>query len=269
MHRIIKNQQGRVTHVMASVAAFLGIQGAQAEPVVLDIPREVQLTDQLCWAAVSVMALRAFRNSGVRQLTQRELLVYREAEVRFPRDIDSKKEKELFEKTKRDCDSDLQMCSKLGEPWLYSLFEDRVPEGKALSPGHFRKEIRERGRPVIIEWDYTDVAQDEIHPGGDHFLIVIGIDDSDPQNPLLKVWNPWPTKDAEERLVAAGRGPVVREKWIPYSAYVTPDEFPGLRAIHGGDRYKLRNRKFPLALGYPKLIKLADDHPAQPARRAD
>jgi hypothetical protein len=264
MQRIIGKQKRRGTTMLALFATFLGVRAADAAPVVLDIKREVQLDDQSCWAAVSVMALRAFKASGVEQLSQRELIFYRTARIEFPRDLDDERKKVALGNARRDCDTNLALCSSLGVPWLYSLFSEDLPSGKALAPGHFKKEIKERKRPVIIEWDYSDTD----HSAGDtpeteHFLIVIGYDDTNPDEPMLRVWNPWPTAEREAAILAAGGGPVERESWIPYSTYVNPDSGNGLKAMHEGDRYKLRTKRLALLLGsYPRLVKLGP--PAAP-----
>ncbi len=256
MQRIIQKQNRPAPAVMALFATLLGMRTAQAAPVVLDIEHEIQLNEQSCWAAVSVMALRAFKESGVQQLEQRELVFYREAGIAFPKDLDDNAKVKALNNARTDCGAELAGCRGLGNPWLYSLYSQRVPAGKALAPGHFRKEIKDRKRPVIIGWDYSGTAHSPDTPDGEHFVIVTGYDDTDPDDLKLRIWNPWPTVKREREIEAEGRGPVVREFWISYSAYLNPDDGDGPKAKHEADVYKLRTRRLSLVLGYPALVKL-------------
>lgn len=258
MQRIIQKRDRSGAAMLALFATFVGMRTAASAPLVLDIEREIQINDQSCWAAVSVMALRAFKKSGVEQLTQRDLIFYREANIAFPRDLEDEAKAAALRTARTDCGDNLGLCRGLGRPWLYSLHSQAVPAGKALAPGHFRKEIKDRKRPVIIGWDYgnTDHSSGN-NPQGEHYLIVIGYDGTDRNDPKLRVWNPWPTAEREAEILAAGGGPVVREFWMPYSVYVDPDRGDGLRANHEGDLYKLRTRRLTLSLGYPALVPLA------------
>lgn len=256
MQRIIQKQNRPAPAVLALFATLLGIRSAQAAPVLLDIEREIQLNEHSCWAAVSVMALRAFKRSGVEQLDQRELVFYREAGIAFPRDLDDPVKAAALTNARADCGADLGGCRGLGNPWLYSLHSQRVPAGRALAPGHFRKEIKDRKRPVIIGWDYSDTTHSPDTPGGEHFVIVTGFDDSDPDDLKLRIWNPWPTEEHERRIRAAGGDPVVREFWISYSSYLNPVGGDGHKARHEVDVYKLRTRRLSLTLGYPAFVKL-------------
>jgi hypothetical protein len=264
MQRIIQGRDRSGPAVVALVATFLGIRTAAAAPVQLDIEREIQINEKSCWAAVSVMAMRAFKSSGVEQVPQLELIFYREADIAFPKDRQIAEKAAALKTARDDCTLNMGMCRGLGAPWLFSLHSQNVPPGRALAPGHFRKEIKDRKRPVIIRWDYgnTDHSSGN-NPETEHYLIVIGYDDTDGDDPKLLVWNPWPTAQKEAEIEAAG-GTVVREFWMPYSRYLNPDQGDGLKAVHEGDIYKLRTRRLSLSLGYPALVRLADAVPAAP-----
>ncbi len=254
MQCIIRKQDRRVVVLATLLAAFLCMRAASAAPFILDIEREVQLTDQTCWAAVSVMALRAFKDEGVEQFSQRDLILFHEADVEEPADLRDPEIKAVLKILREeDCKDDLALCSSLGNTYFLGLHSDAVPHGKALTPAHFKKEIVVRKRPVIIQWDYraTDADDDSI-PKVKHYLIVIGYDDSTPE-PMLRLWNPWPTAKREAKIRAAG-GTVEREKWIPYSRYLNPDSGNGVKARHEADEYKLRETMFSIVLGrYPDL----------------
>jgi hypothetical protein len=267
MQCINEKKDRRVTMLFMLLAAFLCMRGAGAAPVELDIPREVQLTDQTCWAAVSIMALRSFEDEGVDQLTQRDLILYREAQIRTPSDLKKPAKKRRLKRLEdEDCKTSLTLCSKPGLTFLYTLRSEEVPMGKALTAEHFKKEIVERRKPVIVQRDYRGVSNDNGDlPVGEHYVIVIGYDDTGPE-PKLLVYNPWPTKNRADLIEAAHRTLGPREEWIPYSQYLNPPANSGFRAAHEGDEYKLR--KFPLLamlLGpYPTL---AEFDP--PSRRID
>ena len=253
MQCIIQKQDRRVFKLVSLLAAFLCMRAATAAPFILDIEREIQLTDQTCWAAVSVMALRAFKDEGVEQYSQRDLILFHEADVEEPADLrDPEIKATLKILREEDCRDDLALCSSLGEAYVLGLHSDTLPHGKALTPAHFKKEIVVRKRPVIIQWDYrgTD-PRDDSTPKIKHYLIVIGYDDSTAE-PRLRIWNPWPTASLEQKIRAAGGAPVVREEWIPYSRYLNPGD--GVKARHEADEYKLRETMLSMLLGrYPSL----------------
>lgn len=260
MHCInIKKQDRRVMTLalFALLAAFLCSRAVAAAPVILDIPREVQLTEQTCWAAVSTMALRANKSSGARQLTQHDIIIFRDLGLDEETDFDDPEIQDAIRLQASDCDDDLALCAGMGTPYLFGLRSEKVPVGKALTFGHFRKEI-DRKSPVIIEWDYRRVVNpDPDDPRAKHYLIVVGYDDSNPSDLKLRVWNPWPTKAKKDLILSEG-GSVEHEFWLPYSKYLNPDGGNRLRARHEGDVYKIR--KTPLLamlLGrYPNLIGL-------------
>jgi hypothetical protein len=257
MQCIIGKQDRRVFTLFALLAAFPCMRSAGAAPVVLDIQREKQLTDQTCWAAVSVMALRAFADDGVDQLTQRDLILYREARINGPADLKKPANKRRLKRLQdEDCKTSLTLCSKPGLTFLYTLRSDEVPLGKALTAEHFKKEIVGRKRPVIIQRDYRGADNpDGDLPSGEHYVIVVGYDDTGPE-PRLRVYNPWPTQKREDAIVAAHRAVEPREEWISYSQYLNPDHGAGFRAVHDGDEYKLRKSALlALMLGpYPPLV---------------
>jgi hypothetical protein len=260
MQCIIEKTGSRVLAHFALLAAFLCMRAAAAAPVVLDIEREKQLTDQTCWAAVSVMALRALEEDGVEQLTQRDLVLYREARIRTPGDLrKAANQRKLKRLREEDCKASLTLCSKPGPTFLYGARSEQVPLGKVLTAEHFRKEIVDRGRPVIIQRDYRGLGDAEGDlPTGEHYVIAIGYDDSGSE-PRLLVYNPWPTRQREEQMVRAGRT-VTRETWIPYSQYLNPPRSAGFRAAHDGDEYKLRKSPL-LAMLLGRYPPLADDPP--------
>lgn len=266
MQCIIQEKDRRVITLLTLLAAFLCMRVAGAEPTVLDIQREIQLTDQTCWAAVSVMALRSLKGDGVEQLTQRDLILFREARINSPADLKKPANKRVLKRLREeDCKDDLTLCSKPGLTFLYTARSEEVPLGKVLTAEHFKKEIKGRKKPVIVQRDYRGVSNGNGDlPSGDHYVIVIGYDDAGPE-PKLLVYNPWPTAEHEAEIERAGRT-VKREEWIPYSQYVNPNTGNGLRATHDGDEYKLRKSSL-LAVMLGAYPTLAEFDP--PSRRID
>jgi hypothetical protein len=236
---------------------------------VLDnIKREVQEGDQLCWAAVSTMAVRAFKGPGFVPPTQRDLVVFKKAEIKTvekrklaehpdvanPRQV---KLRDRLQLARGDCGATGSCNLSSAELWLFDLKSATVPAGKVLSPEHFRFEIGQRQRPVAIRWNYR--GQEPTHGRirtGDHALIVTGF------NPLtheLRVFDPWPANADPDPL------PAPHEKWIPYETYLDPQNEAGMDAVavHQHDEFKLRRVGETAPTGYPPL----DSIPQRVVRR--
>src|SRR5262245_42361624 len=124
----------------------------------LKIKPEVQLDTMLCWAAASVMAIRSFpQRNGFRHATQEEVVIYERCgfDSLLPKKPRQPEKLKLLAAARRVFRSGV--ANAPSNPWLLGLDRARVGEiapGKArmLSREHFRREIVDRKRPVLIRW---------------------------------------------------------------------------------------------------------------------
>jgi hypothetical protein len=216
---------------------------------VLDnIGKEVQEEDQLCWAAVSTMAVRAFPEDGeFRHPTQREIVIYRRAGIKSASDLNkavtgtSPSLKSKLDKAKITCGG-FGLCNALNPDGLhlYELTSTKVGAGKVLTPAHFEIEIDDRNRPVPIRWFYQGLRKTNGRfRNGEHALIVTGYKSATHE---LRIWDPWPALLNPDPLPRPAR------KADPYDTYVDPQNDQGMDAVahHESDQYKLRKgRKIP------------------------
>jgi hypothetical protein len=150
----------------------------------------------------------------------------------------------------------LSGCDLPGDTWLYEVDSTQVAEGMVLTEEHFRKEIRSRKRPVLIQWDYSLVgnAAGQGLPSSQHWLIITGYNSGTHK---VRVFDPWPMDGVTETH------PDRREYWISYDAYIDPQVDLGepVFAVHKFDEYKLRRAGEPepaqaqpgSSEGYPPL----------------
>lgn len=216
---------------------------------VLELQREQQQGVNLCWAAVSTMAVRAFPNeSPDPPITQQLTVVYGLAHVhnrvqkRVTRRIN-------FGNFEERC-SDLTRCDQPFEPWLYRIDSDQVGEGKVLPEAAIAHEIAQR-RPVIIRWNYAGIVPPRVDlPQGAHALIITGYD---AENHKVRIFDPWPP------LNPARPPSSLSEQWHPYEVYVDPQIGMGLpiTAIHKHDIYKMRRINKAAPAGVPAPVPLA------------
>jgi len=223
-----------------------------AGPKVLDLKHEQQQGVNLCWAAVSTMAVRAFPNeSPDPPITQQLTVVYGLSQVhnRVQRWVTRLINFRNFEKR---C-SDLVQCDRAFEPWMYRIDSDEVGQGRVLPEAAIAHEIGE-GRPVIIRWDYSGIVppHDDL-PKGEHALIITGYD---AENHRVRIFDPWPPANPGEPSSSAS------ERWHPYEVYVDPKVGMGLpiRAIHQHDIYKMRRIGKPVPKNVPAPVPLASAH---------
>ena len=238
------------------------ILGAVRMAVLDNIGKEVQEEDQLCWAAVSTMAVRAFPEDGeFRHPTQREIVIYRRAGIKSASDLNkavtgtSPSLKSKLDKAQITCGG-FGLCNALNPDGLhlYELTSTKVGAGKVLTPAHFEIEIDDRNRPVPIRWFYRGLRKTNGRfRNGEHALIVTGYKSATHE---LRIWDPWPALLNPDPL------PGQHEKWIPYDTYVDPQNDQGMDAVahHESDQYKLRRkgRKIPDDINYPPLAILPD-----------
>jgi hypothetical protein len=216
--------------------------------------REHQLGVNLCWAAVSTMAVRAFPNqSPDPPITQQLTVVYGLSQVhnRFQKWVSRRINFGNFEQR---C-SELIRCDQAFEPWLYRIDSDQVGEGMVLPEAAIAHEIRQGKRPVIIRWNYgaidpprTDLPQTE------HALIITGYD---ADNHLVRIFDPWPPLNQD------GTPSALSEQWHPYEVYVDPRVGMGLpiTAIHEHDIYRMRRIGKAAPTGVPAPVPLASARP--------
>jgi hypothetical protein len=221
-----------------------------AGPTVLDVRREQQLGVNLCWAAVSTMAVRAFQNEPPDpEITQQLTVVYGLSQVhnRLQKRITRRINFGNFEER---C-SDLTRCDQPFEPWLYRIDSDEVGEGMVLPEAAIAHEIVVGRRPVIIRWNYSGIAPPRADlPTGEHALIITGYD---AENHKVRIFDPWPPLNP-------GRTPSSSsEQWHPYEVYVDPQVGMGLpiTAIHKYDMYKMRRINKRAPPGVPAPVPLA------------
>lgn len=223
-----------------------------AGPTVLNLQPERQQGVNLCWAAVSTMAVRAFPNeSPDPEITQPLTVVYGLSQVhnRVQKWVTRRVNYRNFEKRCRD----LAQCDRAFQPWLYRIDSEEVGEGLVLPEAAIAHEIA-AGRPVILRWDYSgiDPARADL-PKGEHALIITGYDADHHQ---VRIFDPWPAADA---TAPASSG----EQWFAYDVYVDPRVGMGLpiRAIHAHDIYKMRRIGKAAPQGVPAPVHLASARP--------
>jgi hypothetical protein len=238
---------------------------AGAAKHVLDLQREQQQGDSLCWAAVSTMAVRSLpRDLLDPEITQQRTVVYALSEV-HTRTEKLFTRRENFRNAETRC-HDIRDCDQMFEPWLYRVDSNRLSPGMVLPESAIAYEIVKRKRPIIIQWDYSGVAPGagEVLPTSRHALIITGYDD---EQHLVRIYDPWPPT----RLGAPD--PAKRERWLPYAAYVDPQSVLGrpIKALHEFDTYKLRRVGHAEPMSVPAPVPLVDARPpdAPPARVAD
>ncbi|HEU4591722.1 MAG TPA: hypothetical protein VFS13_12510 [Steroidobacteraceae bacterium] len=239
------------TSRLVLIACLLPVTASAAKHV-LDLKREQQQGDSLCWAAVSTMAVRSLpRDLLDPQITQQRTVVYALAEV-HTRTERLFTRRENFKNAEARC-KDIRDCDQIFEPWLYRIDSTRLAPGMVLPESAIAHEIVVRKRPVIIQWDYSGVvpAPGEVLPTTRHALIITGYDD---ENHEVRIFDPWPPT----RL--GDPDPAKRERWLPYAAYVDPQSVLGrpIRALHEFDLYMLRRVGRAEPGGVPAPIPLAD-----------
>ena len=237
------------------------------EEFLVPVTGEVQQDTLLCWAAVSSMATRAFQvTTTFRPATQKEVLYAKLANNRnaippgpnLPADIEAKKTQ--CELPGANCNTD-SLTS-----WLNGLASVKVVDlapqtAKRLSEGHFRIDIKERRKPIVIRWFYNSPlpqripGTNEILPArlGSHYLLVTGYDNV---NKAIRVWDPWPHRKpgvsaSGERLPRGHK----RHKWLTLARYANPTNDNGWKvsAQHQFDEFALRPQGEPLP-AYPALV---------------
>jgi hypothetical protein len=231
---------------------------ASADVSTIEVPREIQQADEVCWAAVSTMAVNSFGlkikvkvndnpDYEIQPLTQQAIIALQQTGVMTAKQL--KDNRKAFDDAWDACDP-VTDCASVGKPWLYRLASSSIAAGKMLSQDVFAKDIGERKTPIIIQWNYPSDSQAQPdNPQGSHVLIVTGYNPGDSVK-TLRVWDPWPTVER-----AAQRDqPPEREKWISYQQYANPDNDLGAIAEHEGDLFKLRLAGSPAPPGYPKAI---------------
>src|SRR5262245_56291064 len=145
----------------------------------LDLKPEVQEASNLCWAAVSTMAVRAFPQQGkFRHPTQRKTVIYQKARIRTLDDLINARRKNdpnhlIYTRAKDTCGG-FGTCnlSKINLHF-FDVESTKVTAGNALTLEHFRIELEDRKRPVAIRWTYLgEVATNGRLRTGDHALLV-------------------------------------------------------------------------------------------------
>jgi hypothetical protein len=238
-----------------------------AGPQVLEMQRERQQGTNLCWAAVSTMAVRAFpKDFADPAITQQLSVIYGLSRV-HTRTQKLITRRINFGNIEDQCDP-ITQCDQTFEPWLYRVDSAKVADGMVLPEEAIAHEIVVRKRPVIIKWNYSEVAltrpEDLPAPGVlpapgtlpqmEHSLIITGYD---AENHRVRIYDPWPPVGRAEP------NPDKREQWQPYEIYVDPKVGLGLRitAVHKNDIYLLRRVGRAAPRGVPPPVRLASTQP--------
>jgi len=240
-----------------AAAACLYPTLVRAERHVLDLQQEPQQGVNLCWAAVSTMAVRSFpEDFPDPPITQQLTVIYGLSQVHSRLQRVTRVVK--FRNFQKRCET-LSRCNETFEPWLYRVDSNKLDaENMVLPEAAIAHEIVVRKRPVIIKWDYSNVIavnRDSL-PELEHSLIITGYDDV---NHEVRIYNPWPPAGRPETR------PQDRERWLPYSVYVDPGVLTdpesgrrlGIKAIHKDDIYLLRRIGQAKPKGVPAPVRLA------------
>lgn len=246
------NFAGSAVAAACAVACLCPMTVRGAGPSVLDLQREQQMGVNLCWAAVSTMAVRAFPNERPDPpITQQLTVVYGLSQVhnRFQKWVSRRINFGNFEER---CSS-LFRCDQAFQPWLYRIDSDQVGEGMVLPEAAIAHEIVQGRRPVIIRWNFSAVGREDL-PQTEHALIITGYD---AENHQVRIFDPWPPVNAD------GQPSSLSEQWHPYEVYVDPRVGMGMpiTAIHKHDIYKMRRIGKPVPAGVPAPVPLANARP--------
>jgi len=227
---------------------------------VLDgIGKEIQEANNLCWAAVATMAVRAFPEEGdFRHPKQRDIVIYRQSDIDTLAELDQARNvagelKQKFEHFSHRCEAKGTCNFTSVELHMFDLKSRKVPPGKVLLPGHFHIEIGLRKRPVPIRWRFRgEFVVNGRRRVGEHALIVTGYN---PITDELRIFDPGPAADPNDGI--PDLTPEQHERWIPYKTYVDPQNDHGLDAdaVHEFDEYMLQrvgdNRDLAAEFAYP------------------
>jgi len=238
---------------------------------VLDnLGREIQEASNLCWAAVSTMAVRAFADAEFVPPTQRLTVTYRASDIATLAQLKRVENStgvlhnKLVNFTAR-CGVKGNCNTTSVDLHMFDVRSVKVPPEHALLPQHFFIEIALRGCPVPIRWRFLqEAAANGPALAAEHALIVTGY------NPLtneLRIFDPAPANDPDDNV--ADLRPEEHERWIPYNVYLNPQNDNGLDviAVHEFDEYMLQRVGDPTVLTskfrYPALVRVSPG----PARR--
>jgi len=217
----------------------------------LDLKPEVQEANNLCWAAVSTMALRAFPQQGkFRHLTQRKTVIYREAEIRTLSDLANARLEDdpnhgRFKGASKACRKTGSCNLTSPDLHLFDVKTAKCTADKALSLEHFRIELEDRKRPVAIRWSYEGKLETNGRlRTGDHALLVTGYN---PECSQLRIFDPWPAASDPDPE------PAPHEKWISYESYLNPknDHGQDAVAVHEFDEFRMQRVDDNQQIVYP------------------
>src|SRR6185436_14225065 len=229
---------------------------------VLDnIRREVQEASNLCWAAVSTMAVRSFDDDPrLKNITQRQIVTFKESEIRTfaqLKDADPNPPDGVVAPKLKTFRKRCELPGSCNDPsfnlHLFEAASTKVGPGLALTADHFLIEIGMRKRPVPIRWQFKgEIDINGRRRKGDHALLVTGYN---PEHAELRIFDPWPAPEQGEVVDFSKH-----EKWISHNKYLDPESDHGLDAFakHQFDEFKLRrvNEAEPTdaAFDYPPLM---------------
>src|SRR5512144_1745080 len=116
---------------------------------------EAQERRMWCWAAVSVMGIKSFKEQGdFHHLTQVQVVARRELGLEKLAQVNSAAVKAAIVAAEEQCGQPDQ-CDSGEAPLLFDIDSDFPDAGFALSMKALAMDIGERRHPVIIRWSYT------------------------------------------------------------------------------------------------------------------
>jgi len=212
----------------------------QADEFLLDIPPEPQRQTYWCWAAVSTMVGHSFDiRIGGNPLSQLDIVKF--ARIGIRTETQRTTLPLSAELASSPCSLSNTLCDETGDSWLYGVNGTQLPEDRVIKKSRLIKEIQDRGRPVILKWDYKQETQQGNLPGGEHYVIITGYN---PDTDKFRVFDPWP------KLTSTSGG---NEHWISYDGYLVPKVDLGQEvfAKHPFDVFNLKQGSGKISIARP------------------
>jgi hypothetical protein len=219
---------------------------------------EPQYASQLCWAAADTIAVNSFfatsctSGTTAGRTSQAVEAAYNELGIKSVASLPAANPATVSNML-NNCETNVQICNKAGNPILPGLTYKTTTGGNALSWSEATQQI-DSGHPFLFVWDYPTASSGSKKPSGLHELIAIGYSDDAGEQQLV-IWDPWPVPETLPVAVPAC-GPANigvsvaalqsdHLKRIAFSLYVDPESDMGIMADHGSDQYDLAALKTP------------------------
>ncbi len=172
-----------MTTIAAKLACLVGLSFfsllvAAAPPKrMLSIEGSAQKASNLCWAAVTEMAVNAVAHPNPLMTQHRQAAFAAAGITGLPIPPDKLAD---FNGQLIHCEENIGNCNKRWHPVLEGVTQTMPPSTQPLSPEDLVSEIGDAGRPVIFSWEYPD-SNSVNRPTRGHYLIIIGYDTTKPE----------------------------------------------------------------------------------------